>query len=130
MTPRTARSHGGRHRPAVSAGSATPFHGSFPMAFLVLLASLLSPATPGAGVADNFEVVKDLIYFEGQDPDPERHRLDLYLPKGKKGFAVLVFAHGGGWKNGDKGQFAFLGETLAGHGVGVASVNYRLHCLS
>ena len=35
---------------------------------------------------------------------------------------MLFFVHGGGWKNGNKEQFEFLGRTLARHGVGVVSV--------
>jgi len=73
------------------------------------------------------EIVQNLAYYEGKDADQERHKLDLYLPKGKGGFPVLLFVHGGGWKNGNKGEFAFLGNALASHGVGVACVNYRLY---
>jgi len=68
------------------------------------------------------EVVQNVVYYEGKDADPDRHKLDLYLPKGKKGFPVLLFVHGGGWKNGNKGEFAFLGKALASHGVGVACI--------
>jgi acetyl esterase/lipase len=72
------------------------------------------------------EVIKDLHYAEGKDADPVRHRLDLFVPKGKKDFSALLFAHGGGWKNGKKDEFEFLGKTLAKHGVGVVTINYRL----
>jgi acetyl esterase/lipase len=78
--------------------------------------------TARATVPFAVEAVKD-IACGGE----KRHKLDLYLPRGHKGFPVLVFAHGGGWKCGDKGDFAFLGAALAGHGVGVAAVNYRLY---
>jgi acetyl esterase/lipase len=71
--------------------------------------------------------VKNVPYREGKDADPVRHCLDLYLPKGKKDFPVLLFLHGGGWKNGKKEDFQFLGETLAGHGIGVVAANYRLY---
>jgi acetyl esterase/lipase len=89
---------------------------------------LLTPADCTAG-PDTYEVevVKDIAYVEGKDADPERHKLDVYVPKGKKDFAVLLFAHGGGWKNGKKEEFEFLGRTLAGHGIGVVTVNYRLY---
>src|SRR5262249_16983924 len=59
--------------------------------------------------------------------DPDKHKLDLYLPKGHKGFPVLLFAHGGGWKNGDKQEFEFLGKALAKNGIGVVCINYRLY---
>jgi acetyl esterase/lipase len=97
----------------------------------VLLLGVRVPATGLAGeeraaAKDEVEVVKDVAYHEGKDADRVRHRLDLYLPRGKKGFPVLVWVHGGGWKNGKKEVFAFLGRTLAGHGIGVVAVNYRL----
>lgn len=73
------------------------------------------------------EVVKGIAYVGGKDADPVRHTLDLYHPKDKKDYPVLVWVHGGGWKNGNKEQFEFLGKALAGEGVGVVTVNYRLH---
>jgi len=73
------------------------------------------------------EVVKNIAYVEGKDADAVRHRLDLYLPKGQKDFPILLFAHGGGWKSGNKELFEFLGQALAKHGVGVVTVNYRLY---
>jgi acetyl esterase/lipase len=79
---------------------------------------------PGKG--DDVEIRKDLAYTSDKGADPERHKLDLYLPKAKKGFPVLVFVHGGGWTKGDRKAFAKQGETFARSGVGVASVGYRL----
>jgi acetyl esterase/lipase len=97
---------------------------------LLLLPLLQAPAAtprPRAEPAYAVEVKRDIPYVEGSDADPVRHRLDVYWPKGKKHFPVLLFVHGGGWKSGDKGQFAFLGRALAGDGVGVVVTNYRLH---
>lgn len=76
----------------------------------------------------NFEVeiIKDLSYFEGKDADPEKHKLDLYLPKGKKDFPVLIFVHGGSWKSGDKKLYFKLGEVFAKNGVGTVVTSYRL----
>lgn len=85
-----------------------------------LCVCLVSPA------AGQVEVIKNLAYVEGPDADTERHRLDLYLPR-KKDYPVLFFAHGGGWKNGKKEDFEFLGETLAKQGIGLVAVNYRLY---
>jgi acetyl esterase/lipase len=61
------------------------------------------------------------------DDKEARHRLDLYVPKNAKNFPVLMFVHGGGWKNGDKAEFEFLGQALAAEGIGLASINYRLY---
>jgi acetyl esterase/lipase len=81
---------------------------------------------PQTAATFDVEVIKDIAYFDGKGADPVRHKLDLYLPKGKKEFSVLVFVHGGGWKNGSKDEFEFLGKALAKHGIGVVTVNYRL----
>ncbi|CAN5313678.1 alpha/beta hydrolase [soil metagenome] len=72
------------------------------------------------------ETVKDIAYYEGKDADPVRHKLDLYLPKGKKDFPVVMFVHGGTWKSGKKDLYAQLGEVFARNGVGMVIVNYRL----
>jgi acetyl esterase/lipase len=92
---------------------------------------LIWPLLGLVGASDaavTFDVVftKNIAYVEGKDADPVRHRLDVYVPKGQKDFPVLLFAHGGGWKNGKKDEFEFLGKTLAKHGVGVVTINYRL----
>ncbi len=94
---------------------------------LLGLATCCLAVTPQGEGKGEVRVVRDVAYAEGKDADPVRHRLDLYLPRGKKGFPVLLFAHGGGWKNGRKEQFEFLGKALAGHGIGVVTVNYRLY---
>jgi acetyl esterase/lipase len=57
------------------------------------------------------------------------NRLDLYLPKGLKGFPVVFLVHGGAWVGGDK-QFVFMpsiARCFASQGLGVVSVNYRLY---
>nr|BAL53813.1 lipase [uncultured Planctomycetota bacterium] len=76
------------------------------------------------------EAHKDLLYYDGPDKDDQKHRLDLYLPKGAKGYPVLVFVHGGAWMFGDRnfffGMYERLGRTFARHGVGAAVMSYRL----
>jgi len=76
----------------------------------------------------NFEVAatKDIAYVEGKDADPEKHKLDLYVPKGKRDFPVLFFVHGGAWKNGDRKLYYKLGEVFAKNGVGTVIISYRL----
>jgi acetyl esterase/lipase len=78
------------------------------------------------------QVVRDLAYWDGPDRDVKKHRLDLFLPKGTA-WPVLVFAHGGGWTEGDKGLrvggadvYGNIGRFFAARGVGTAVINYRL----
>ncbi len=75
-----------------------------------------------------FEVqaVKDVAYNDAADADPEKQKLDLYVPKDQKGFPVLFFVHGGTWKSGDRKQYPKLGEAFASRGVGVVVISYRL----
>ncbi len=72
------------------------------------------------------EEVRGLAYHTGDGADPVRHQLDVYLPKGQKGFPVLLFVHGGTWQFGNKDEHGPLARAFARNGVGVAVVNYRL----
>ncbi|MCI0637816.1 MAG: alpha/beta hydrolase [Gemmataceae bacterium] len=74
------------------------------------------------------EQVRDVKYCDGALAD-ERHTLDLYLPKGKKGFPVVVLVHGGAWLVGDNrccGLYTSVGEFLAGQGIAAVLPKYRL----
>lgn len=62
-----------------------------------------------------------------------KHRVDIFRPKGKKGYPMVVFVHGGYWTSGDKeyylpftGLYANVGVALARRGIGVVVTNYRL----
>jgi acetyl esterase/lipase len=81
------------------------------------------PDEPGAGPVT---VHADLAYYDGPDFDEKKHRLDLYLPARAEGFPVLLFIHGGAWRNGDRKPYRYLGRALAQKGVGVAVTSYRL----
>jgi len=51
--------------------------------------------------------------------------LDLYVPKIEQGSPpLLVWIHGGGWRNGSKNSCKIISETNRGYAV--ASINYRL----
>ncbi len=72
------------------------------------------------------QTIKDITYCEGKDADADKHKLDLYLPRGKKDFPVLFFVHGGAWKSGDRKIYPKLGELYASHGLGTVVISYRL----
>jgi acetyl esterase/lipase len=72
------------------------------------------------------EAVKDIAYNEAKDADPDKHKLDLYRPKGQKDFPVLFFVHGGTWKSGDRKLYTKLGEAFAARGLGAVIISYRL----
>lgn len=87
-----------------------------------------------ASAADDL-VLNDVNYKTGAaltEYEQSRCKLDVYLPKGSKGFATLVWFHGGGLKNGDKRGTPNDGvkterivSSLADAGIAVVSVNYR-----
>ena len=72
---------------------------------------------------------RNLAYYKGPDADKIKHRLDLFLPKGKTDFPVVMFVHGGAWMFGDKDFFGVheaVGRMFARHGIGAAVISYRL----
>ena len=59
---------------------------------------------------------------------PERQqRLDVYVPKraAVEPRPVVVFWHGGRWRDGDKADYRFVGATLAESGYVALVANYR-----
>jgi acetyl esterase/lipase len=70
-----------------------------------------------------YSVQKDLRYAEG-----ERGTFDLYVPDGASAKTpVVIFIYGGGWDSGEKGIYAFLGQSLASEGIAVAIPDYRVY---
>jgi acetyl esterase/lipase len=76
------------------------------------------PADPPPGV----KALRDLAYVKDGH---ERQKLDLYLPEKADGpLPVVVWVHGGGWRQGSKEGGPAV--PLAAKGYAVACVNYRL----
>ena len=65
--------------------------------------------------------------IEYSRPDGISLTLDLYRPAdSRENLPVVVFVHGGGWKNGSKKSAAKTAAWLAEHGFAIVSINYRL----
>jgi acetyl esterase/lipase len=76
--------------------------------------------------AGEVERIRDVAYNDGDKA--YRHRLDLFLPKGRQNFPVVVLVHGGAWMLGDNcccGLYSSVGEFLASRGIGAVLPNYR-----
>jgi acetyl esterase/lipase len=86
-------------------------------------------STPSENRSYEVESTRNLTYYDGAEADQKKHKLDLYLPKGKTDFPVVLFVHGGGWVFGDKnffGVYEGVGKMFARHGIGAVVTNYRL----
>ena len=69
------------------------------------------------------KLVSDIYYCDTHD---DSHLLDIFLPD-TDNFPVLIYLHGGGLENGNKGEATSLYHYLADNGIAVVSVNYRLY---
>lgn len=73
-------------------------------------------------VASESQVHRDLAYT---DPADSSRRLDVYAPDDGKGHPVLVWIHGGGWRQGDKAHVQRKPQAFVDRGFVFVSVNYR-----
>lgn len=93
---------------------------------VALLICLIFPFTLSAQ-ALSYNTIQDLPYYDQSKTKTDQYLkdravLDIYYPKNKKGFATLIWFHGGGLTGGNK-------EILEGfktQGIAVVAVNYRL----
>ncbi|MBL8295365.1 MAG: alpha/beta hydrolase [Bryobacterales bacterium] len=83
---------------------------------LILASGALAQAPAG------WKVTKDLAYVSY---GAERQMLDLYVPPGAGPFPLVIWIHGGAWKQGSKADPLPL-RLLADERYAIASVNYRL----
>ncbi|MGA9520448.1 MAG: alpha/beta hydrolase [Myxococcaceae bacterium] len=72
--------------------------------------------------ASEVEIARDVTYGD----DPVLQSLDLYRVAGASQLPILVFIHGGGWSEGDKGRHPRKGEFFAREGFLYVTMNYRL----
>lgn len=89
------------------------------------LAQLLSPVAVLNATAADPQVIEStgLAYGSGS-----RDGLDLYRPVDANGARpACVFFYGGGWEDGDRADYRFVGMALAGQGVTTAIPDYRLY---
>lgn len=100
------------------------------LAMTTLGASSAHHAEPPALIVPSTQIemekVLDIPYYTGVDADEKKHKLDLFLPKGKKNFPVLFFVHGGSWTSGDRKMYGNMGTVFTKHGLGVVVISYRL----
>ena len=82
-------------------------------------AALLNTLTPSS----SFDRERGVAY--GDHP---RQTLDVYRADApREGAPTVVFVHGGGWEDGSKGHYKFIGDSFAKEGFDVVVPDYRLH---
>lgn len=92
----------------------------------ILLMALASAAAQPHPQDEGYNYIRNISYVPADETDAyrkERCVLDIYYPDTDKGFATLVWYHGGGLEGGDKE----LLEGFRRQGFAVVSVNYRLY---
>jgi len=88
---------------------------------LLLFAMAILAITAPANAADS-QVHRDLAYTTPKD---NQRTLDLYAPAQGKDHPVLVWLHGGGWRQGDKAHVQRKPQAFVSKGFVFVSVNYR-----
>ena len=95
------------------------------IAAAIILMAALSASAQQHPQDKGYNYVQNVSYVSDGEQDvyrKERCVLDIYYPETDKGFATLVWFHGGGLEGGNKE----LLEGFRRQGFAVVSVNYRL----
>ncbi len=66
-------------------------------------------------VIDLVEAFLNIPYADPPLEGGTKHQLDIYHPIGETNTPVLIFIHGGAWKQGDKNIYMELGNTFSGY---------------
>jgi acetyl esterase/lipase len=73
-------------------------------------------------IAADMRIERDVPYVE---PKTERQSLDIYAPSAGGDHAVVVWIHGGGWRQGDKRGVEQKPQAFVDKGYVFISTNYR-----
>jgi acetyl esterase/lipase len=95
---------------------------------ILLIGFILASCSP-------LKVIDTLVPNEGYTAEtgiaygPEkRQMLDIYHPvRPDLSKPVIVFFYGGSWKNGERGNYRFIGQSFAAEGFTVVVPDYRLY---
>ncbi len=99
----------------------------FSLSFSIILLLSCDPQTADPNIEDTSE---DVELIDVEYGDEELQKFDLFLPenRSKETTKVIVFVHGGGWVEGDKGDiqgyYEYLKEFTENYAI--ANLNYRL----
>lgn len=85
---------------------------------------LFAIGLPSPLLSEEMQIEKDLPYSELGGKETA---LDVYSPAEGETRPVVVWIHGGGWRQGDKGHLQQKPDVFTKKGFVLVSVNYRLH---
>jgi acetyl esterase/lipase len=91
---------------------------------LVVSVSLIAVLAVSAQ-AQTIQVTRDVPYGRVEGVALE---LDVYRPEAARRLPAVIVVHSGGWRTGDKRDWARIGRRLATDGFVAFVVNYRLAC--
>lgn len=94
----------------------------------LIVSGLLALLLGGAANADEVALVthENLDYIPGSDYPDAKDQLDVFMPVGAVDVPVVVFFHGGGLLEGEKGHATFAAGRFVREGWGFVAPNYRL----
>ena len=95
----------------------------------LLIATVLLPGCSPLYLVNSLSTERDSVtVVHHRYGNAERQQLDLFIPeKVATGSPVVVFFYGGGWKSGEKGNYGFVGRSLASKGYLTVIPDYRLY---
>jgi para-nitrobenzyl esterase len=85
----------------------------------------LDATAPGPSCPQSTEGVT-AAFVTTPPSDPDCLRLNVWSPDGAADVPVMVWIHGGGFSNGSAPSPYYTGDDLAGEGIVLVSMNYRL----
>jgi acetyl esterase/lipase len=103
---------------------------------LVLVSCLPPAAAPRTEVGSALYLLSNLNGLDGAQRlegitygTHPRQKLDLYLPTGSraKSKGMVVFGYGGGYKDGNRDEYRFIGQVFASLGLVTVVYDYRLY---
>lgn len=96
---------------------------SEPEAMMAVLAGQVELIPRDDVAGEGIRVLKDIEYKKAGE---NALMLDLYLPENsEKPAPCLIFIHGGGWKSGNRNDYAYYTSRFAQKGYACATISYR-----
>jgi arylformamidase len=84
-------------------------------------------STPRPTIAGGVTIARDIQYQVVEGYPANFINLDIYTPGNGGGLPVMIFVHGGSWREGDKSDTGTIDDVFTRSGYVFISINYRLY---